>query len=771
MMIEQRRARKISISGRTIFYLAFVLFTSFLIGRVSIAAEMYPFGAALLIACFSNDKAINPFIAMAGTYASLCTVLGKLSFPEYNFCVISILTVALIVFKIIKLNMRPVVVISTTAAAYFISAFIFKSTVLLSFAYTAGELMITLLAAKIFSNVIRLISARRKRTLLDEIELLSISFVAVITLAGIGDVQVAGIHIINILACLIAILASYSGGSAIGTLISAFCVFSCMIAGISIEYCAMLVVCTAVSGLFNRFIKLIYAPIFLAAAAICTVAVSAPITTIIEFTIASAIFLIIPQIFIDNISNLTSPAAIRRRNFSLVQKRFHEVTTGEIKNMSKVLKNAAKIFKSSADNRKQSGIQYAIANIPEQCCEKCDKYDVCWDKQFENTYNFMQQMYSRYKIAGKITEKDMVRDYVMNCQKPKRLQFTINSVFKEYTMSAHWENKVMESRTVLAEQLKGVSSALEQLEDRITDEMVIDDDTEDELITELDKNGFSVKDVSIIEKGDDKLINLRVKNCGGNGACKKAIKSIASSICGCPMSLSREPICSTGICSLSYERAQNIALKTAVSRRTKEGSIVSGDTYSLKPLPDGRYMMLICDGMGSGERAQKESFAAANLIEDFYTAGFESKDVLNMINKLMLLSSSDEVFSALDLCIVDLRNSTAQFTKIGAPHSYIISENSVKRLSAGALPLGILEDCEPREHTAELSPGDLIVIFSDGIAEAELNDNNLYSKITSVSPSDNVKVIADKIISSTVASSEGKAKDDLTVIVSRVVAA
>lgn len=222
---------------------------------------------------------------------------------------------------------------------------------------------------------------------------------------------------------------------------------------------------------------------------------------------------------------------------------------------------------------------------------------------------------------------------------------------------------------------------------------------------------------------------------------------------------------------MSYERAQNIALKTAVSRRTKEGSIVSGDTYSLKPLPDGRYMMLICDGMGSGERAQKESFAAANLIEDFYTAGFESKDVLNMINKLMLLSSSDEVFSALDLCIVDLRNSTAQFTKIGAPHSYIISENSVKRLSAGALPLGILEDCEPREHTTELSPGDLIVIFSDGIAEAELNDNNLYSKITSVSPSDNVKVIADKIIASTIASSEGKAKDDLTVIVSRVVAA
>lgn len=83
----------------------------------------------------------------------------------------------------------------------------------------------------------------------------------------------------------------------------------------------------------------------------------------------------------------------------------------------------------------------------------------------------------------------------------------------------------MESRTVLAEQLKGVSSALEQLEDRITDEMVIDDDTEDELITELDKNGFSVKDVSIIEKGDDKLINLRVKNCGGNGACKKPLKA------------------------------------------------------------------------------------------------------------------------------------------------------------------------------------------------------------------------------------------------------
>ena len=118
-----------------------------------------------------------------------------------------------------------------------------------------------------------------------------------------------------------------------------------------------------------------------------------------------------------------------------------------------------------------------------------------------------------------------------------------------------------------------------------------------------------------------------------------------------------------------------------------------------------------------------------------------------------------------------LRDANAKFTKIGAPHSYVISGDKVHKLCAGALPLGILEECEPQEHNVKLEEGDLVILFSDGVAEAELNDNALYERITRSAKADNVKSIADRIIRETIISSGGAAKDDLTVIVSRVTAA
>lgn len=771
MTVEQKNVRHAAVSRRTLFYLSFVLLSSFLIGRVSVAGEMHPFGTALLIACFSHEKAIDPFIAMAGVYASLCTAIGELTFPEYNFCALSIICVCFIILRIIHIRPRRAAVAVIVAAACFISAAIFKSTVLLSFAYTAGEVVICLLCALIFSVVIKLISQAKMRRILSEIELLSVSFFAVICLAGIGEAGVAGIRIIGIAAAFICICAAYCAGAARGALVGAFCALACMTAGVETQACVIPVICAAVSGLFKKLIKPVFAGVYTAGALICIAALGAEITVLAEVGIAAGLFCIIPQRAYDRLRALMDGAANRKNTLALTQKRFNELSQGRIKDMSRVLKSAARTFKGSAEARRRSGMQYAVANIPERCCVKCENYELCWDKQFDGTYAFMQQMYNRYRVAGKIVEKDMTRDYITRCIKPKKLIFTLNSVFNEYSLGARWEDKVMESRSAIAEQLAGLSNALEKLEEDVSKEMEVDENAENELAVALDKMGRDVRDVTVTNTGKDVRVELRIKNCGGRGACMSCVKKTVSEVCGCEMSMENKPVCGTGLCALKYTRARSIALKTAVARATKEGSVVSGDTYSLKPLPDGRYMLLICDGMGSGERAQRESFAAANLIEDYYCAGFDEKSVLNMVNKLMLLSSSDEVFSALDMCIVNLRDANAKFTKIGAPHSYVISGDKVHKLCAGALPLGILEECEPQEHNVKLEEGDLVILFSDGVAEAELNDNALYERITRSVKADNVKSIADRIIRETILSSGGAAKDDLTVIVSRVTAA
>jgi len=178
-------------------------------------------------------------------------------------------------------------------------------------------------------------------------------------------------------------------------------------------------------------------------------------------------------------------------------------------------------------------------------------------------------------------------------------------------------------------------------------------------------------------------------------------------------------------------------------------------------------MLLLCDGMGSGKRAARESSSAVSLMEDFYRAGFDEETILNAINKLLILSSSDEIFSTMDVCMVDLLRGIAKFTKIGAPHSYLLRGEKAKKLQAGALPIGILDEFKPGQYTVSLEHGDLIVMFTDGIADLENAEESLFGFIMDAAKMRNVQEIADRILTSALAVAGGTAPDDMTVMVAR----
>lgn len=769
-MLFQSQTRRLAVTGKALFFIIFSLTASFLLARVSITQEMYPFGTAFIICSFNTKARVNPYLCTVGVFISYCTLLGSLPCPEYSFLSACLITAVFTLIKITGWAPNIPVKISAVALCFLVPAIIFKSNIFLSLLYALLEALTAVLSAIAFKNALDVINEKSRRKVLNSREFLCVGLLLSLSIAGTGGLSVLKIRLADVFAALFIAVISYVCETEAATVCAALCAAACLLANGDPGFAVSLMLTSLTASLFNRVIKPLFAPVFLLCSSVYVLLFSLELINLAEYAISSLLFLPIPARFISRIKIYTLPEASRENTLGLMQKRLREASLGEITKISRSLKSAARGLKSETELRKSPDIRYYIQNIPEQCCEKCEKYDVCWDKQFKNTYGFMKNMFNRYRLAGKITEKDISSQYITSCEKPKRLISVLNGVFHDYLCSVKWENKVSESRIALSEQLIGAANALSSLESRISQKMKTDGKKETSLICSLDKNGVYVSDVMYMESCSEPYVSIRLKGCKQDGACNNKILKCVNEVCQTKMHLKGEPICSKSGCVLNYEPAQNIYLKTAVSTAKKDGSVISGDTYSLKPLSDGRYMLLICDGMGSGETAHRESSCAAGLIEDFYTAGFKSSDILNMTNKLMLLSSSDEVFSALDLCIVDMRNSVAHFSKIGAPHSYILKENGIRRVSGGALPLGILEDLEPAEHTAELCPGDLIIMFSDGVSEAELSDSVVYEEIKRISRIDNVNLIADKIISSALKSYDGKAKDDMTVIVSRIVA-
>lgn len=179
-----------------------------------------------------------------------------------------------------------------------------------------------------------------------------------------------------------------------------------------------------------------------------------------------------------------------------------------------------------------------------------------------------------------------------------------------------------------------------------------------------------------------------------------------------------------------------------------------------------KFMFAVCDGMGSGNQAKSTCETSMSLIENFYKAGFSSELVLSSVNKLLAMQKTD-VFSALDVCVLDLKNGLGDFIKMGSPSGFIISSQECKIVSAGALPLGIVDVAQPVTQKLVISDGDTILLFTDGVADS-FSDDQKISDFLKDNYSTNPQVIADRLLDQALANNNGRALDDMTILAVKV---
>ncbi|NLF28800.1 MAG: SpoIIE family protein phosphatase [Clostridiales bacterium] len=212
-------------------------------------------------------------------------------------------------------------------------------------------------------------------------------------------------------------------------------------------------------------------------------------------------------------------------------------------------------------------------------------------------------------------------------------------------------------------------------------------------------------------------------------------------------------------------RALNI--RWGASAVSKSPGTPSGDAHILRTLPDGRTMMLLSDGMGSGEAAREESERAARLLWKFLAARVDPETAFQTVNELMLLRSDGDMYATVDLCLIDPVGRRADFLKLAASRSLIVRGGEVIPVEGGRLPLGVLEGVVPSAFDMELRPGDLIVMGTDGAMEngPEGYLENILLSHATLPPNE----LADAILRAAeeVAANGGR-RDDMTCLCARI---
>ncbi|MCD8326021.1 MAG: serine/threonine-protein phosphatase [Lachnospiraceae bacterium] len=216
------------------------------------------------------------------------------------------------------------------------------------------------------------------------------------------------------------------------------------------------------------------------------------------------------------------------------------------------------------------------------------------------------------------------------------------------------------------------------------------------------------------------------------------------------------------------EPAYNIIVGQASAVQGKES--VSGDSVLVMEGMDGHGILLLADGVGSGEEAFCCSEKILDFVEKFLLAGYSKEEVIQILNDLLVQDGQEKWMSTLDLCDINLYRGVCECYKIGAPAGYHKRQDMVEKIQISNLPLGAFETLNLDTARIRLEDGDYLILLSDGVAE-NLPQEDLTGRLEEyIGRLDlqNPREMSKAILEYSIQLHRGKIIDDMTVVVAGV---
>lgn len=409
----------------------------------------------------------------------------------------------------------------------------------------------------------------------------------------------------------------------------------------------------------------------------------------------------------------------------------------------------------------KSPAQIVAREVMLRTCAGCPSRANCQAALGSDTGVLFEGVASVALSGGRVNSADLPTFVNARCTNiPALLSNCVQSV-SDFNKRRENEKQYELSQQIVAEQMYGVGKLISNLADDVNKGVNFDSSLEQKLAEELSYCNIVCTDVVMYSRDGDFFVDLTVRS---DDVSKRALDEIVSKVMGCRMQRKElpQPV-GNGKSALSFCAEPRYGALYGEATTRKDGSAENGDVKSVQKLGGDKIFFAICDGMGSGENAREGSDATLNMVENFYKAGFEGENVLNMINRLLMLRSKDS-FSALDLCVIDLRKAIAHFVKLGGVQSFIRRADNVDVVNSSALPIGIVEEATPFTDNKLLSSGDTVVLVSDGVADSLGADG--ISLILSRAETNYPQELCDLLLAQ--ATKHG-ASDDSTVIAVRLV--
>lgn len=201
------------------------------------------------------------------------------------------------------------------------------------------------------------------------------------------------------------------------------------------------------------------------------------------------------------------------------------------------------------------------------------------------------------------------------------------------------------------------------------------------------------------------------------------------------------------------------------------GEQIGGDFYDVFMTEAGKIAVLIGDVAGKGVEAGALAAVTRSTVRAFAYELDSPGPALSHTNSVVCAQSfTNERFATVFLAIFDPETGKLYYSSGGQPPAMILRKDSrVELLSAGGVPIRVIDDFEYVSYKVEFTPGDKLVLYTDGISEAHnvayMYDIDGIEKTLQHQPDSGPEELVDMLFCVASDVTEGALNDDAAVIV------
>ena len=197
---------------------------------------------------------------------------------------------------------------------------------------------------------------------------------------------------------------------------------------------------------------------------------------------------------------------------------------------------------------------------------------------------------------------------------------------------------------------------------------------------------------------------------------------------------------------------------------------IGGDFFDYVDLVDGEFGFTLGDVAGKGPPAALLGAMLQGMLVSQASAAAGPAETMTRINTALLRRAVEARFVTL---LYGVLSPDGRLTYSNAGHNppFLLGADGMRRLDKGGLILGLFDDITFEEETLILRPGDLLVVFSDGVSEAlnpqgeEFGDHRIIETLTKMPAGDARAGLKALIASVREFTAEAPQSDDVTALV------